>query len=176
MFLQLRPLIEAEGGQSTVGLGTERPERTVTAGQGMLSTTSQRTPTGSITFEEFIACDLPTRKRLGLIPPRVRLKIRVGDQTLLSPAVKVGNQPAGQSKSRTRWQGDFLEPILPIDARFEVMIERKFLVGYTCIRHIARTSTRRIKDGHNPPYSAFPLREGPPNRSTRAAVVHRVPG
>ncbi|KAN0085752.1 hypothetical protein V8E55_006886 [Tylopilus felleus] len=101
---------------------------------------------GSITLKDFTVCDLPTKKYLKLLSPRARIRIRIGDQMFVSPTVKIGNQSAGGISSRTHWKWDFSQPTPPNDKRVDIMIERRFLIWHTCIRHIAPTTIQSIRE------------------------------
>ncbi|KAF9241818.1 hypothetical protein BU15DRAFT_60718 [Melanogaster broomeanus] len=122
-------------------------------------------PSPSLSLQDFSAYDLPTKKAMGLFCPKMRLRLRIGEQILVSTLVKAGNsggsteprQSPTRRVSHTRWD-DVLSPAL------EVYIEkRNFLFGYTCIRQTERVSIRSMTLEGGSDNHELPLYDGQRN-------------
>ncbi|KAF9227134.1 hypothetical protein BS17DRAFT_806378 [Gyrodon lividus] len=112
----------------------------------------------SLSFKDFSAYDLPTKKSMKLFCPKMRLRLHVGKQNVVSTLVTAGNsgdrtgQTTAQPVSYTQWDDAFCPTALShgLDERFELHVEkRKYLFWYTCIRRTRQVSIRHLKQGSN---------------------------
>jgi hypothetical protein len=109
----------------------------------------------SLLLTDFTAYELPTKKWMELIRPKMRLCVRVQNRDFVSPTVTVEKTSVGSSV-HWHWSDD-ARPSFPDDEVFEVQVQRRFLLGYKCIRRTKPMSIDQVRTGD---HCALPLYDG----------------
>ncbi|KAH0828060.1 hypothetical protein J3R83DRAFT_3711 [Lanmaoa asiatica] len=106
----------------------------------------------SLSLINFTAYELPTKKWMKLVRPKMRLRVRAQNHEFVSSTVKVCDQnPDEKNASEVNWLWDdderFSRPSFANGEVFEVEVERQFLLWYKCIRRTKPATVYQVRIG-----------------------------
>jgi len=114
----------------------------------------------SLSLVDFTAYELPAKRWMKLVRPRMRLRVRLPDQNrdFFSAPVKVPGDPSKRvgttdfSSVGWPWNNDdqdtqFPQPCFADDDVFSVEVERRFLLWYRCIRRTKPVTIDQVRTG-----------------------------
>jgi hypothetical protein len=110
---------------------------------------------------DFTANELPTKRWMKLIRPKMRLRVRVQRRHFVSSTINVHDQNSdGTNVSSVHWNESIDLSSIADDDALEVNVERRFLLRYKCIRRTRSVRISEVRNSDTTGLCTLPLYDG----------------